>query len=78
MKMTELLVLLNKQQKLLKVLEIVHKSVMVWSMRLIIFGDSFVIFWRDIIDLIPFQVFLILYIANIFKILFYFYYVAYP
>ena len=40
------------------------RSVKVWSSRLIIFGESFVVFWREIMDLIPFQVFFMLLILS--------------
>ena len=44
----------TKRMKLLKLFAIVRGSVTVWSSRPIIFGESFVIFWREIMDLIPF------------------------
>ena len=55
----------TEQKKLLKVFAIVHGSVTVWSSRLIIFGESFVVFWREIMDLIPFQVFFMLLILSL-------------
>ena len=47
----------TEQKKLLKVYAIVCGSVTVWSSRLVIYGISFVVFWKEIMDLIPFQVF---------------------
>ena len=54
----------TEQKKLLKVFAIVRGSVTVWSSRLIIFGESFVVFWAEIMDLIPFQVFFMLLILS--------------
>ena len=51
MTLTELQALPNK---------IVRGSVTVWFRKLIIFDDSFVVFWGEIMDLIPLQVFFIL------------------
>ena len=50
----------TEQKKLLKVFAIVRGSVTVWPSRLIIVGESFVVFWREIMDLIPSQVFFML------------------
>ena len=60
----------NGTKKLLKIFAIACRSLTVWSLRLFIFGESFVVFWREIMDLIPFQVFFVLLIYIIFKILF--------
>ena len=51
--------------ELLKVFAIVVRSVTVWFSRLIIFGESFVVFWREIMNLIPFQVFFMLLILSL-------------
>ena len=55
----------TEKKKLIKVFAIVRGSVTAWSSRLIIFGESFVVFWRGIMDLIPFQVFLMLLILSL-------------
>ena len=54
-----------EQKKLLKRFATVRESVTVWSSRLIIFGESFVVFWREIMNLIPFQVFFLLLILSL-------------
>ena len=55
----------TEQKKLLKVYVIVRRSVTVWSSRLVIFGKSFVVFWEEIMDLIPFQAFFMLLILSL-------------
>ena len=55
----------TEQKKLLKVFAIVRGSVTVWTSRLIIFGESFFVFWRKIKDLILFQVFFMLLILSL-------------
>ena len=51
--------------ELLKVFVIVVRSVTVWVSSPIIFGESFVVFWREIMNLIPFQVFFMLLILSL-------------
>ena len=51
--------------ELLKVFVIVVRSVTVWFSSPIIFGESFVVFWREIMNLIPFQVFFMLLILSL-------------
>ena len=50
----------NGTKKLLKIFAIACRLLTVWSLRLFIFGESFVVFWREIMDLIPSQVFFML------------------
>ena len=45
------------QKKLLKVFAIVRWSVVVMSSRIISFGKSFVVFWKEIMGLIPLCIF---------------------
>ena len=55
---------LTEQKKLLKVFAIARGRVTVCSPRLIIFGESFVVLWREVMDLIPFQVYFMLLILS--------------